>query len=224
MPSWNIHTAHVERLLMEKGADALGIKNVDAFLLGNVLPDIYVGYMVKNTTYRIDYKLTHLTLRSHIPIPRQQEFWDFYIENPQGYGAPCVSDVVRGAWCHLVCDNVYNTHTRNFLQTVHMRPGECARVRKQADFADFGRTLDISMVPVANKDLYMQCEAFPMYSVARKDVEAAIDVCQEIVHENQAHHIEGTPDYQLLTPEFFETARSEAHQTMVEGLEKIVGQ
>ena len=224
MPSWNIHTAHVERLLREEGAQALGIKDTNAFLFGNVLPDVYVGYMVKDASRRIDYKLTHLTYRDHIPLPRYQEFWDFYVKNPQGYGASCVTDVVRGAWCHLVCDCVYNTHTRAYLEKVHMRAGEQARIKKQSDFALFGRTLDICMVPVANEALYAQCAAFPMYEVARRDVDAAIDVCDQIVRSNRDHHIETEPTYELLTSEFFETARQEAHKTMVRGLKEIVGE
>ncbi len=224
MPSWNIHTAHVERLLREEGAQALGIKDTNAFLFGNVLPDVYVGYMVKNPSFRIDYKLTHLTYRDHIPLPRYQEFWDFYVKNPQGYGASCVTDVVRGAWCHLVCDCVYNTHARAFLEKVHMRAGEQARIKKQSDFALFGRTLDISMVPVPNESLFTQCDHFPMYQVDSQDVLAAISVCEKIVDDNQRHHIKGEPAYQMLTPEFFETARQEAHETMVSGLKAIVGE
>ncbi len=222
MPSWNIHTAHVERLLREEGAEALGIRDTNAFLFGNVLPDVYVGYMVKGTTTRIDYKLTHLTYRDHIPLPRYQEFWDFYVKNPQGYGAPCVTDVVRGAWCHLVCDCVYNTHTRAFLDAAGIQAGEAARIKKQSDFALFGRTLDIRMVPVANEALYTQCARFPMYKVARQDVDAAIEVCDQIVRTNREHHICEKPTYELLTPEFFETARQEAHKTMVSGLKSIV--
>lgn len=224
MPSWNIHTAHVERLLREEGAQALGIKDPNAFLFGNVLPDVYVGYMVKDPSFRIDYKLTHLTYRDHIPLPRFQEFWDFYVKNPQGYGASCVTDVVRGAWCHLVCDCVYNTHTRAFLEKVHMRAGEQARIKKQSDFALFGRTLDISMVPVPNESLFTQCDHFPMYQVDSQDVLAAISVCEKIVDDNQRHHIKDEHTYQLLTPEFFETARQEAHKTMVNGLKAIVGE
>lgn len=224
MPSWNIHTAHVERLLREEGAQALGIKDTNAFLFGNVLPDVYVGYMVKNPSFRIDYKLTHLTYRDHIPLPRYQEFWDFYVKNPQGYGASCVTDVVRGAWCHLVCDCVYNTHTRAFLEKARMRAGEQARIKKQSDFAVFGRTLDISMVPKPNESLFTQCDHFPMYQVDSQDVLAAISVCEKIVDDNQCHHIKDEPTYQLLTPEFFETARQEAHKTMVNGLKAIVGE
>ena len=153
MPSWNIHTAHVERLLREHGASELGIGDKDAFLMGNLLPDIYVGYMVPDATWRIDYKLTHLTMRDHIPLPRYQEFWDFYVERPEDYGAHCVTDVVRGAWCHLVCDHVYNAHTRAYLKELGVAPGEQARIKKQADFALFGRTLNIEMVPAVTNEL-----------------------------------------------------------------------
>ena len=222
MPSWNIHTAHVEHLLAEEGRDTLGIRDVDAFLMGNLLPDIYVGYMVPNPTTRIDYKLTHLTLRHHIPVPRHQEFWDFYCVNPEGYGAPEVTDVVKGAWCHLVCDSVYNTHTRARLEQLGVPAGEKARIGKQADFADFGRTLSISLKPQVTKAVLDQCEAFPMYKVAEPDVRAAAEVAARIVDENTENHIEGMPNYRLLSADFFETARQEAHRTMVEGLHKLL--
>ncbi len=223
MPSWNIHIAHVEHLLADKGAQALGIDDLDAFLLGNLVPDIYVGYMVPNATSRIDYKLTHLTLRHHIPVPRCEEFWDFYCVNPKGYGAEKVTDLVKGAWCHLVCDHVYNTHTRARLERIGVQAGEKARIGKQADFADFGRTLSISRVPEVSREVLRQCEAFPQYRVAEPDAQAAARVAARIVEENTVNHIEGVPDYRLLTADFFEEARSEAHETMVEGLLKLAG-
>lgn len=221
MPSWNIHIAHVERLLAEEGATGLGVRDVDAFLLGNLAPDIYVGYMVPDATTRIDYKLTHLTMRSHIPVPRCDEFWDFYCVNPRGYGAACVTDLVKGAWCHLVCDHVYNSHTRDWLARVGMRPGEEARIAKQADFADFGRTLSISRGIQVSSAVLAQCDAFPQYRVAEADAIAAARVAQGIVEENATNHLEGTPDYRLLSADFFEAARQEAHAAMVEGLHKL---
>lgn len=222
MPSWNIHTAHVERLLSEHDAAELGVQDVDAFLMGNLLPDIYVGYMVPNTTWRIDYKMTHLTMRDHIPLPRYQEFWDFYVERPEDYGAARTSDAVLGAWCHLVCDHVYNERTRAFLKTVHLAPGECARIKKQADFALFGRTLDISMKPLVTKAVLDQCLHFPQYSLAEKDVRSAAEVAAGIVEENAVNHVAGEPEYQLLTSDFFDGAREEANRIMTEGLRKYV--
>lgn len=222
MPSWNIHIAHVERLLAEEGADALGIRDVDAFLMGNVAPDIYVGYMVPNATTRIDYKLTHLTMREHIPVPRCGDFWDFYCTNPAGYGATEVTDLVRGAWCHLVCDHVYNTNTRAWLEKLGVQPGEEARIGKQSDFADYGRTLQISLVPNVTDEVLAQCEAFPQYRIAPADARAAAKVAARIVEENRSEHIYGEPSYRLLTSKFFRDAGQEAHEAMREGLHKLV--
>ncbi len=220
MPSWNIHTAHVERLLREEGASALGISDINAFLVGNFVPDIYVGYMVPNMTHRIDYKMTHLAQRSHIPTPDYQTFWDFYIAR-----FPEVSDVTLGAWAHLVCDHVYNDHTRAYLDRIGMKPGEEARIGKQADFALFGRTLHIALRPHVDEEVLAQCAAFPQYSIEEADVRGAVAAACDIVEQNQEHFVEDEPSYQLLTAEFFSTARDEAHQIIVDGLRgRMAGQ
>ena len=213
MPSWNIHTAHVERLLREEGARALGIRDENAFLMGSLAPDIYVGYMVPDTTYRIDYKLTHQALREHIPLPSYDEFWNFYVARQEQ-----VSDLVLGAWAHLATDHVYNAHTRRYLELIGVKPGEKARIGKQADFALFGRTLDISLVPHVDDALLAQCASFPPYTILERDARAAAEAARRIVEKNQEEHVSGTPTYQLLSTEFFDTARQEAHDTIVRGL------
>lgn len=213
MPSWNIHTAHAERLLRELGADAIGVADPNAFLFGNLLPDVYVGYMVPGTTRLIDYTQTHLASPGHIPLPDHDLFWGLYVE-----GRDDVTDVVLGAWAHLACDHVYNACTRAFLCNVRMRPGETARERKQADFALFGRTLDISMQPRVDEALLAQCAAFPQYRVEAPDVRAAVDVERGIVCENRREHVDGEPSYALLTDAFFSEARERAHQAVAERL------
>lgn len=80
MPSWNIHTAHVQHLLNQGSPEEFGIKDANAFLFGNFVPDVYVGYMVKHPTGILPYTTTHLANPHAIPIPREQEFWDTYIE------------------------------------------------------------------------------------------------------------------------------------------------
>ena len=129
--------------------------------------------------------------------------------------------MVRGAWCHLVCDHVYNAHTRAYLKELGVAPGEQARIKKQADFALFGRTLNIEMVPAVTNEVLDQCRSFPQYSVVEKDVRAASSVAASIVEKNRLENVDGTPDYQLLTANFFDTARNEADQIMVEGLREL---
>ena len=68
MPSWNIHTAHVERLLADCEPDDLGIEDVNAFLFGNYVPDIYLGFMVADITFHVDYCRTWPS-RTSRPFP-----------------------------------------------------------------------------------------------------------------------------------------------------------
>ncbi|QOY60992.1 hypothetical protein [Thermophilibacter immobilis] len=213
MPSWNIHTAHVERLLRQEGAPALGVRDPNAFLVGNFVPDVYVGYMVPVTTCRIDYKMTHLAGREQIPLPRHDLFWELYVED-QGV----VSDVTLGAWAHLVADHVYNAHTRAYLRRRGIAPGEAARVGKQSDFALFGRTLKIGMRAYVDDALLASCKDFPQYSIAEPDVRAAVEVADRIVDDNRVHQVTGDLTYRLLTAEFFESAREETNATIRDGL------
>lgn len=79
MPSWNIHIAHAEELLASGGALAAAVCDRNAFLFGNVLPDIRVGYMVPGIVEPIPYRVTHFAKPEHIPKPREWEFWDTYV-------------------------------------------------------------------------------------------------------------------------------------------------
>lgn len=79
MPSWNIHIAHAEGLLAEDGPVARVVRDRNAFLFGNLIPDIYVGYMVPGIVHPIPYRVTHFAKPEHIPKPREAEFWAQYV-------------------------------------------------------------------------------------------------------------------------------------------------
>ena len=79
MPSWNIHIAQTERLLAEDGAVAELVRDRNAFLFGNVVPDIYVGYMVPGIAHPIPYRVTHFAKPEPIPKPGERAFWDAYV-------------------------------------------------------------------------------------------------------------------------------------------------
>lgn len=86
MPSWNIHIAHAEGLLAKDGPVARVVRDRNAFLFGNLIPDIYVGYMVPGIVHPIPYRVTHFAKPEHIPKPREAEFWVQYV-------APMVSEL-----------------------------------------------------------------------------------------------------------------------------------
>jgi len=204
----------VERLLREGGgADGLGVRDANEFLFGNFVPDIYVGYMVPRPTRIIDYKVTHFATGDRIPLPRYDEFWDSYVKE-RGQ----VSDLVLGAWCHLVCDHVYNAHVRAFIKSIGVLSSDETRIRKQDDFALFGKTLAISMKPEFTHGLVRASANFPQYGIDENDTLAAVDVACRIVDENQRDFISGTPAYSLLTEEFFSRARDDADAICLSGM------
>ncbi len=94
MPSWNIHIAHAETLLAREGGIAAAVRDRNAFLLGNVVPDIRVGYMVPGIADPLPYRITHFAKPGHIPKPREWEFWDTYIVPAFAGAAP--SGIVPG--------------------------------------------------------------------------------------------------------------------------------
>ena len=93
MPSWNIHIAQTE-LLLERPSVAHAVRDRNAFLFGNVVPDIFVGYMVPGVMDPIPYRITHFAKPEAIPKPREREFWDTYVAPlAEGLSAAGVGDV-----------------------------------------------------------------------------------------------------------------------------------
>ena len=212
MPSWNIHTAHVERLLAEGPSCALGISSVNDFLFGNLAPDVYVGYMVPNTSRTIPYRETHLANPGFIPVPDASLFYERYLLGGSA------SDVVVGAWCHLLCDHYYNRRTVEYIDRIGVAAGEQTRIRKQGDFDLFGRTLRISSVPHVTDELLVHAGDFPQYAIEPTDVEASVVAAAGIVSKNQERCVEGVPEYSLLTADFFQSTFDEVHQALLEAL------
>ena len=216
MPSWNIHTGHVERLLSERGAKDLGIQDPNVFLFGNFVPDVYVGYMVPNTTYKINYLDTHFAEPSSIPLPAADEFARKYFRRG-------TDDLKLGVWAHLTCDHIYNQATREYLEVLGLEPGEDIRIRKQADFADYGRTFPIELRVQATPELIRAGQNFAQYTLLERDVRAAVEVANGIVDDNHTHHIQGVPDYRLLTEDFFLETFERVNDALIAGLHGFKG-
>jgi len=210
MPSWNIHTAHVERLLAENEAAALGIADVNAFLFGNYVPDVYLGFMVPDTTYRIDYCLTHLADVHAIPIPDADRFWDHNVRR-RSPDSPAGKSLVLGAWAHLFADQWYNTRFRVFVGERGLAINDDLRIRKQSDFDLFGRSFDLSSYVRVTPELLEAGRRFRPYSILPDDVQKAVDVASAIVGGSAPAR--GLDDYQLLGSEWmtetFEECTSE---------------
>ena len=199
MPSWNIHTAHVESLLANHEAHDLGIADANAFLFGNYVPDIYLGFMVKDTTYRIDYCLTHLAMPGVTPIPNADKLWDTCIARRRPKTDSTVS-LTLGAWAHLAADRMYNSSFRDFCGTHDTPQGDELRLLKQGDFDLFGHSLGISSLVEVTPELLDAANRFRPYSILAADVKRAVDVASAIVRGDDVKSYPET--YQLLTGEW----------------------
>lgn len=198
MPSWNIHTAQVERLLSEGSPGDFGIADVNAFLFGNYVPDIYVGFMVPDASYRIDYCVTHVARPNMTPLPNADLYWNDCVirRRPDD---PAGASLALGAWAHLLADRVYNGRVRLFCQTHDVPKGEELRVRKQADFDAFGRSLNMESRVQVTPVLLDAARRFRQYEIKADDVVRAVEVANAIV--DKAGAVPGGT-YQLLGEEW----------------------
>ena len=218
MPSWNIHTAHVERLLSDRSPERLGITDANAFLFGNYVPDIYVGFMVSDITYRINYCLTHMAVPETIPIPDADRFWDDYLSRRKPKTDAGLS-LTLGAWAHLVADRFYNASFHEFYATHDTPEGEELRKRKQADFALFGSSLGISSHVQATPELIEAARDFRPYSVLPADVERSIEAASAIVRAKEpldCNH------YQLLSAEWMFGVFEACNEWLIAWLEAVL--
>lgn len=79
MPSWNIHIAQTQEVLARNCSLTRAVHDQNAFLFGNVVPDIRVGYMVPGIADPIPYRITHFAKPEPIPKPREDEFWHTFV-------------------------------------------------------------------------------------------------------------------------------------------------
>ena len=195
MPSWNIHTAHVERLLATHSPASLGIDDTNAFLFGSFAPDVYVGFMVPDVSFRIDYCTTHLARISLIPVADADLFWNLYIAYRRPSNASGMS-LVLGAWAHLVADRYYNGNFRTFWHTHDVPGGDEQRIRKQADFDLFGHYLGISSHVQPTPELLDAAYEFKPYRILAEDVHRSVIVADQTVYKSAQPPASG--EYQLL--------------------------
>lgn len=183
MPSWNIHTGLVEHVLAPGDAASLGIRDANQFLFGNLVPDVYVGYMAPDVSHTLRYIDTHYGQPTHIPVPEVDRFWDDWIAPAIGQGG--VDDVVLGAWAHLLADNRYNACVRAFNEEHSIPSGEKTRIAKQGDFDLFGHSLGISTTVEVTPALIQAAGRFPQYEIEAQDVERAVAADRAIVEASR---------------------------------------
>lgn len=231
MPSWNVHIAHAEDLLKRHSPHELGINDWNAFLLGCLLPDVYVGYMVQPLSKKLPYRMTHLADTSKVPLPDYETFAARYVyaqdmqdtRDTYAHALSAAHDLILGTWCHLMADHTYNAHTRVYLAEHHIPRGEKARIGKQGDLQLFGQTFDLHSHIEIDSALLAQAHAFPAYEINDCDLYTTSKIVDNIVKENAQAHLDATPAYTMLDQAFFEEAFEELKSLMERNLLEACG-
>jgi len=162
MPSWGIHLA-----IAKKINPYLNI-NKNAYIFGNILPDINNGYVIKEVSKKIKHEKTHYKNKENKKAKGYEEFFEKYIDKMN-------NPLVIGALTHLLSDYYYNNifYSKKGIKnekdeivgtklidgrTVYKKPEEITKM-KTHDFKVFSKYIYINKMtymPIYNKNLELK--------------------------------------------------------------------
>lgn len=103
MPAWAIHLAIATKINKNSNKTSQ-FKN--AFLLGNIMPDILNGFVVKNVSHKISHNETHFAVEVQINNhkERRHDIQGFYNKYNNKFDNP----LVLGYYAHILTDTFWN--------------------------------------------------------------------------------------------------------------------
>ncbi len=99
MPSLGIHIYIADRI-----SKKLNI-NRDEFIIGNVLPDVFMGWIVDSPSKKLTYEETHLGEKTKINNNM------YTLPNYEKYTGKVVDTLTLGYYCHILTDYFFNRYT-----------------------------------------------------------------------------------------------------------------
>lgn len=101
MPSWPVHIAIARRLNKTLKLD-------DNFILGNIMPDVLNGFIIKDISHTINHKITHYSIKDNnykkIDISNFLKKYQNKLDNP----------LILGYLVHLLTDEFFNIYTYKY--------------------------------------------------------------------------------------------------------------
>ena len=151
MPGWMMHLATANEISKQLQVD----KN--SFLFGNILPDVYNGYIVPNLSHKIEHKISHYDTKQKIQekVYGLPGVYKFVEKNKEALDN---NSVALGYLTHLMTDYYWNkkTYTQKYIYNeqgkvgkVKLKSGRIRQIHenleamylKQADFKLFSKFL-----------------------------------------------------------------------------------
>lgn len=196
MPSWKIHLKVANNL-----KDRLNMYDKkDEFYIGNVLPDIYTGHVIKNTTKIIDYDVSHYKQKAIINggtfyLPDYESFKNIHMEN-------LANPVILGYLIHLMTDYFFNKYTFTNCTVLDSTGNVCGiktkkdeilkcnkntmTRMKQEDFNAYNDMINIEKLNVSyTSELFESFKFLETFSVEQEDLLKVINYLNSItISEN----------------------------------------
>lgn len=193
MTSWKIHLK-VANNLKEK----LNIyEEKDKFMIGNILPDMYVGHVIKKLSKKEEYEVTHYRTKAVINsgkffLPDYDMFKNIHIEN--------LSDpLILGYLVHLMTDYFFNKYTFTNSCIIDSK-GEVCGIKtkkdeilncnrktmtkiKQEDFAAYAEMISLEKCNFSyTSDIFDSLEKLQTFKVEKEDMLKVLNYLNALTH------------------------------------------
>ncbi len=181
MPSWKIHLK-IANNIKEK----LNIyEDKDKFMIGNILPDMYSGHIIKNMSKVIDYNTNHYGTNTIINgaqfcLPNYEMFKNIHINKLDDI-------IILGYLSHLMADYFFNKYTYTNCTIINEK-GEVCGIKtkkdeilncnkntmtriKQEDFNSYGDTINLEKCNYSyTSDIFNSLEKLETFKVEKDDI------------------------------------------------------
>lgn len=179
MPSWSIHLSLANKLKKE-------LKLADDFIIGNVMPDILVGYMIENSSQIVSKAISHFQ-DGKPPVINIDKFlkkYKHYLNN----------SLIKGYLSHLLTDKFYNEYTYKYHYTfddgrpkIILNDGtkvpaliEKPWQIKQSDFEVYGQKLINNNTISSINERIKDCDVIKECPIDKYDLDKTITKINEI--------------------------------------------
>lgn len=181
MPSWKIHLK-VANNIKEK----LNIyEEKDKFMIGNVIPDMYGGHIIKNMSKIVEYEVSHYRTKAiinggHFFLPDYEMFKNIHIEK-------LTDPIILGYFVHLMTDYYFNKYTYTNCCLINDKgevigiktkkdeilncSGKTMTKMKQEDFAAYAEMISLEKCNFSyTSDIFDSLEKLQTFKVEKEDM------------------------------------------------------
>lgn len=196
MPSWAIHLK-----VANKVCDKLNIyEQKNNFVIGNVIPDIYSGHILKNASKKIEYDTSHykelvIINGGKFYLPNYDMFKNIHIDDLD-------DKLILGFLIHLMTDYYFNKYTyknKILLDNVGEVKGiktkrdevlNCGRKTatkmKQEDFESFSQMIELERYNVSyTSNVFESLKKIKTFDVENDDIVKIVNFLNSIINTNE---------------------------------------